>query len=427
MAVTEQEIVLRWIASSVASRFVAASMERLAAWNMDMLARLSILEGAAGVSPGTWLRRKERGFGSALDHFGPKLAAAWTATTNQGVYDKAVATAARSLRGSHGVDAYDVVQDLVAGSSSSSGPARNRIFYAVGKALRKDRDALSSGSVTPGHRRVLGTIDNWVTRAARDVYKTKHVKHEVPFAPQSGPGSWDPTKTRGQPELDDEERTNLLLLALQSPGGPGREVRRLVDQEIDRAFPRASRPIVRMFLQKIAEPKYRSPQQMRRMVSRFNPSKWFVQALGLVRKEIMKELGATPQQVTNALGGNARKVFKFMRERVGRNRRVRSIIEELADEIELLEPGVSRVAKGRRSELTEEQTPKMPHRVLRRWLEEKEREANLTSDNALAGLEENFEKDEYKSWDELVSLHGEHSRGPSPLRVASAWMEDRAR
>jgi len=83
---------------------------------------------------------------------------------------------------------------------------------------------------------------------------------------------------------------------------------------------------------------------------------------------------------------------------------------------------VSRVARGHRSELEEEQRPKMPHRVVRRWLEEKEREANLTSDNALASLGDLFEKDEHKEWDDETGPHTVYNRGPSPLRVASAWL-----
>jgi hypothetical protein len=422
MSVTEQEIVLRWLASSVASRFLAASMGRTAAWNMDMFARLSILEGAAGVSPGTWLREKSRGFASALDHFGPKLAASWTTTSDQGVYDKAISAAARSLRGTHSVDAYDLVQDLISGSAKSSGPANSRLFYAVGNALRKNENALTGGDLTPGNRLILGTIVRWVTRAARDVYKARHVKHEVPYGKMPGQErGFDPLRTQGAPELDDEERTNLLLLALQSPGGPGNEVRRIIDKEIDRSFTRTNRPIVRAFLEKISQPKYRSPQQMKRLVGRFVPAKWFTQAYNLVRKEMMQELNLSPQQITNALGGNASKVFKFMGERVGRNARIRKILEELAEEIELLEPGISRVAED------EEAKPDLVHAVMRKWLEDKEREANLSSGNAFAGLDESFEMNEHKEWGEETGPFAEYRRGPSPLKVAAAWMEARSR
>lgn len=419
MPAGDREIALRWVASKVASRFLAAAMKHLAAWDMDMLARLSILEGAAGVPPGTWLRQKSRGFGSALDHFGPKLSAAWTTSRSQGVYDRAVAAATRMLSRSSGADPMDLVQDMVSGSTSSTGSARHRLFYSVGNALRKDESGLTSGDVTPNHRYVTGAIDRWVKRAALDVLDlARERRQQAPMKTWRAPGAGG--------GLNDTQRANLLLLALQRPGGPGNEVRRIIDQEIDRAFPPASRPIVRTFLQKIGEPKYHSPQEMKRLVSRFDPRKWFVQAVNLVRKEIMDELGLTPQQVTRALGGQAAHVFKFMRERVGKNPRVRKIIEELADEIELTEPGMAHTAEKRGQ-------PKLEHAVLRRWLEKKEREANLTSGNAFAGtadegdIEEGFEPNEYAQWGDAVTPYAHYSRGPSPLRVASAWMEARRR
>jgi hypothetical protein len=428
MPATEREIVLRRIASSVAARYLRGSMVHVAAWNMDMLARLSVLEGAAGVSPGTWLRHKSRGFGMALDHFGPRLAASWTSGTNQGVYDKALATATRVLRNVSGTDAYDLVQNMVAASANPSGPARDRVFYSVGAALRKHENDLSTGDITPRDRKVLGTLDHWVTNQARDVIKSVKEKRTRNFGPQSVSEGYDPLRTRGTAELDDEERANLLLLALQSPGGPGNEVRRIIDREIDRAFSAAQRPIVRAFLSKLGNPKYRSPSQMKKMVTRFSPQKWFTQAYNLIRKEIMDELGVTAQQITNALGGGAKKVFEFMRRRVGQNSRVKRIVEELADEIELYEPVVSRIAKEDEdveSQLEEEQRPTMPHAVVRRWMEEKEKEGNLSSGNAFASLEDGWEKDEIKEWDEQAGPHVQFNRGPSPLRVAAKWAEAR--
>jgi len=425
MPTTEREIVLRWIASAVAGRFLAASVGKVAAWNMDMLARLSVLEGAAGVSPGTWLRKKAAGFGAALDYFGPKLPAAWTTTQDQGLYNKALATATRALRSAQGTDATDLVQDMVSGSNTSSGPARTRVFYSVGAALRKYETDLIAGQMTPDHRRVKGVIDKWVTRAALDVLLSqKEQRHH-----QVRPDARSPLQTHSVKELDDDERSNLMLLALQSPGGPGAEVRRIIDHEIDRAFTKADRAIVRAFLEKIAQPKYRSTAEMKRLVSRFNPAKWFTQAYGLVRRDIMDELGVSAQQLTNALGGNAKNVFRFMREKVGKNSRVQKIILELADQIEILEPGVSRMAQ---ASPEKDEEPKMRHSVLRRWLENKEREANLSSGNAFAthhegpddhGVQDQFEMNEHMDWSTQVGPHTQHGRGPSPLRVASAWME----
>lgn len=340
----------------VVVRYLTARL-LLAAWSMDQLARLSLLEGAAGVPPGTWLRQKSRGFGAALDHFGPNLAGGWTAPTDQGVYDKALAVASRVLRDVARVDANDLLQDLVIGSARSGGPARHRLFYSVGSALRKYENDLGQGAITPHDRRIKGTIDRWVTRAARDVLRTQ--KKEEP----SGT-ILDQVSAK---MLDDDTRTNLLILAFQSPGGSGLEMRRQIDRLIDVSFPSGERPIVRMFLQKLGEPRYRSMSEVRRLVSNFDPAKWFVHVYNIIRKELMTELDVSSQRLTNVLGPHAKKVFRFMRERVARDPKVQRIVEELANEIEILEPGVSRIGKKK---------PK-----------DKEREATLVSDTAFASEE----------------------------------------
>jgi hypothetical protein len=388
--------------------YFRGAVEKIAAWSMDQFARLSILEGAAGVDPGHWLRQKERGFGSALDHFGPKLAGAWTASTDQGVYDKAVAAATRMLQGVTGTDGADLVQDLVSGSASAGGAARNRMFYAVGTALRKYENDLGQGAITPNHRLIMGTIEHWVRRAARDVLHSWGERRQESFDVEEG-------HAHRAPELDAEKRGNLLLLALQSPGGPGIEVRRILDNLIDSAFSTADRPLVRAFLEKISQPKYRSQAEMKKIVTHFTPAKWFTQAYQHVRKELMDEFGVSAQRLTNALGGNAKNVFRFMSEKVGRDPKIQRIVEEIADEIELLEPGIARIAKSR-SEIVE------------KWLErqrDREREGNLDSGSALGGLEQDFEKDDMYDWQHVVTPYANYARGPVVLRVATAWLSAR--
>jgi len=391
----------------VALRYLRAAVRRkVGAFTMDMLARLSVLEGAAGKAPGTWLRLKERGFGHALDHFGPKLAASWTAATDQGVYDRALAVASRTLRNVSGMDADELVQEMTTHSGTSAGPDRKRLFHSVGKALRRYENDLGQGAITPDHSRVKGTIDRWVTNAARDVIGSWRERHIRTFGP-STPGGYDPTRTVGRGGLDAEKRQNLLLLALQSPGGPGTKLRLVIDHLIRRNFPKSEVPIVRMFLNKIAEPKYRSADQMRQMVQRFDPNAWFTQAYSRVRREMMDELGVSAQRLTNVLGGNARNVFHFMATKVGTHPTVRRLINNLAEEIELLEPAASRIAVEREED-------------------DDSREAEVSSDPTLASvravLEQWFEKDEYDGWDRQVGPHPQHGRGPVPLRVARAWM-----
>lgn len=396
-------VALRYLRGALSVRL--ATTVRLAAWNMDMFARLSILEGAAGLTPGTWLAKKERGFGDALAHFGPGLAASWTSPTDQGVFDKAVKVADRMLTDVSGMDGDELVQELVVGSNSPAAPRRSRLFYSVGEALKRYENDLGAGVVTPNHARVKGTIDHWVRRSARDVIRSWSQKHVQPLSRMelNDPGGAHVAPVHDQGALSGDQRDNLVLLALQSPGGPGNEIRRTIDHLVERSFTPTERAVVRMFLEKIADPKYRSPEQMKQLVNKFDPDKWFTQAFNLVRRDILEETKMSAQQLTNILGGNATKVFKFMHNVVGKDPKVQSIIAQLADEIELLEPGMAqRVGRKseKNSELTVRQTPVSPHSALRDW----------------------YEKDQFSEWSDQTTPHTQFSKGPMPARVASLWL-----
>jgi len=423
MSLADQENMAQQVARQVASRFLLESVSRIAGFSMDMFARLSILEGAAGVRPGMWLNSNAAGFGDALEHFGPNLASAWTTTTNQGVYDKALSAASRVLSGSSQTDAGDLVQDMIVNSTRASGPDRTRVFYTVGKKLGSFKNQLGKGDITPRDSKVLGTIERWVRQAALTEIKTLRSRSTQSFAPGTEQG-YDPTRSQGAGVLDEDKRQLLMLLALQSPGGPGVEVRRIVDRLIDQRWPRQERAVVKGFLEKISQPKYRSPAQMRQMVKKFTPARWFTQTVNLVRKELMSEMGVSSQYLTNVLGPKGRNVFKFFREKVGTDSSVKRIISDLAEEIELLEPGAARVGTERRSELTEEQTPLDPHEAMLEWLRQienrkgdgGEKEGARHEDADL--LHDIFEKDEFMDWDAGTGPHAQYNRGPVELRVA---------
>jgi len=418
MPLSDHEKTLFELVGTVASRYLYATViDKVAVFNMDMFARLSILEGAAGVTPGTWLRHGARGFGAALEHFGPQLATAWTSARDEGVYNKALTTARRYLSSIAGPDAADLIQDMTINSSRAGGADRTKLFYTIGKKLRTYQHDLGNGRIKPRDSKVLGSIDRWVAQAALDELKSWRTRTHEPLVPGLGPGA-GVAPTRG---IDSDTRDRLLLLALQSPGGPGVEVRRIIDQMIDQHFPQRDRQIVRVFLQKIGEPKYRSAEQMRRTVERFVPERWFSQTLTVVRNEMMRDMNVSPQQLTNALGGKARKVFAFMRDKVGKDSRVQKIIQDLAQEIELLEPAVPRVAK--QSELTEEQIPEQPYTKMIEWMrgeqeEDEEKEGSREEDE----LRDIFEKDEYMDWDAQVGPHAVFNRGPIILRVAKRFL-----
>jgi hypothetical protein len=392
--------------NAVASRYIQAALVRQAAWNMDMLARMSVLEGAAGVSPGKWIAQRERGFASALEHFGPNLAAGWTTAGDRGLYDQAVGVANHALRNTASMDGEELVQELIMHSTSSAGPKRQKVFYSIGDSMRAHERDLSDGKITPEHPHVRGRLNKWVENAARDIltsWREKNVR-----SVNSQPGAHGPTPST-QP-ISGEERDNLLLLALQSPGGSGSELRRIIDALIDRSFSATERPIVRLFLEKIAHPKYRSPAAMREMVKRFEVEKWFTQAFNLVRREIMEATGISPQRLTNILGSDAAKVFHFMTHVVGADSRVKSVLSELAEDIELLEPsaGHRMASKGRDA--------------LRELLSGLDIEASFPEQTAAL----DFEMNQFRDWNQQALPSAQFSRGPVELRVASRWLQARS-
>jgi hypothetical protein len=392
--------------NAVARIYLRAMLVRQAAWNMDMLARLSVLEGAAGVPPGKWIASRERGFAAANDHFGPNLAVAWTSASDRGLYDHAVSVANHALRNSASMDGDELVQELITYSTSSSGPKRQKVFYSIGENLRAHDRELSDGKITPESPLVRGRLVHWVENAARDILRSKSEKTTHPFS--SRPGAPEVSTTHA---LTHDEKDNLLLLALQSPGGSGSELRRTIDALIDHHFTATERPIVRLFLEKISHPKYRSPETMREMVVKFDANKWFTQAYNLVRREIMESTGISPQRLTNILGSDAAKVFHFMTNVVGKDSRVRSVLEELSEEIEMLEPGAGhRMASKVTEEFREllgddviDLMPREPHSVVRDY----------------------FEKDQFDNWNQQTQPSTQFSRGPAELRVASRWLRAR--
>lgn len=394
--------------NAVATRYIRAVCVRQAAWNMDMLARLSVLEGAAGVTPGKWIAQRERGFASALEHFGPNLAAAWTSATDRGLYDQAVSVANHALRDTASMDGEELVQELITHSTSAAGPKRQRVFYSIGEILRSHEADLLSGKIIPQSPLVRGNISRWVENAARDVLTSWREKNVRPFSSQ--PGATGPHPATHS--ISDDERDNLLLLALQSPGGSGSELRRIIDALIDRSFTQTERPIVRLFLEKIAHPKYRSPAAMKELVKQFKIDKWFTQAFNLVRREIMTETGITPQRLTNILGSDAAKVFRFMTDVVGKDTRVKAVLTELAEDIELLEPGSGqRVASDQGRALLMALLGDLA--------------ASVEPIAPPSSLREFFEKDQFGDWSQQAQPSTQFSRGPAELRVASRWLQAR--
>ena len=125
--------------SNLAARVAARHV--LAAFSMDSLARLSFLEGVAGVAPGSWLRQKSRGFQAAENwaaeqdgHLHPN----WTTNRNTGMYDAAAKAVTSVLRSVSGIDPEDIAQEIISESMLPGGRKNRRAFYSAGEAIGSD-------------------------------------------------------------------------------------------------------------------------------------------------------------------------------------------------------------------------------------------------------------------------------------------------
>ena len=115
---------------------VASTWLKLA-FSMDEYARLSMLEGFAAQSPGTWVNKGRRGYGIAQDSF-PGMHPNWTTPRDTGVYRGALKAVEKVLRGAGvtGTGAEEVLQELNMNAGTPSGPSYRRIFYTVGESNR---------------------------------------------------------------------------------------------------------------------------------------------------------------------------------------------------------------------------------------------------------------------------------------------------
>lgn len=116
------------LAADLTSRIAASIADQ---W-FDKVLRVSILEGAAGVRPGTWSRDSTGGFDRALAHFNIPRNSPW-AVRDSGTYG-ALVRSAKSFLGRSGLidSAEDLVQSVIAGETL---PAPGGEPYAVGQQV----------------------------------------------------------------------------------------------------------------------------------------------------------------------------------------------------------------------------------------------------------------------------------------------------
>lgn len=131
----------------LASRWLQASMES----DMDMLMRIQVLEGAAGVPVGSWMKLQRKGMQLAQQHFeGKPVDPSWFALgTNTGMYAlvyRAVQKGIDVAKYRH-VDPLDMINSGLMGIGANiDGDEIKRPCYAAGL---KASSGIQSGSETP--------------------------------------------------------------------------------------------------------------------------------------------------------------------------------------------------------------------------------------------------------------------------------------
>jgi hypothetical protein len=157
----------------VAYRWVRGTSQN----EMDLMYRLSMLEGVAGVREGSWSDDPGQGISKALDTFSQdEVDPAWLSKSNQGVYTTLLRHATSMMRRSGVVDVAersptDVLGDLYFGFGPT-GSRIDRLFPQIGAKLE---DGIRSGDVSP--RDATGKakkyVGNKVLNEIRDYKRSK--------------------------------------------------------------------------------------------------------------------------------------------------------------------------------------------------------------------------------------------------------------
>lgn len=124
----------------LSSTYINAAATRVANVAMDIIVRLAILEGAAGVVPGQWQRGTPMQLAktlSGIPQVFPDIHPSWVSTRDMGIYS-AIITTARGILGTE--EAEELAMDIVTGATRGSGVVGGQL-YDVGQKLRNHIEA----------------------------------------------------------------------------------------------------------------------------------------------------------------------------------------------------------------------------------------------------------------------------------------------
>ena len=143
--------------------------------SLDLLARVSVLEGIAGVKPGAWMRNvvpeKE-----IVEVFGPRVKATWLSPRDSGLVT-AVRRSLEPLLRNTTTTADDILQPAIVGLGASGELSRLPLFHGVGKAPGFTVEKVRSGALVP--RDVLPVARAYARRRAIDVLRAQARRPQV--------------------------------------------------------------------------------------------------------------------------------------------------------------------------------------------------------------------------------------------------------
>lgn len=294
---------------------------------MDLLARLSFLEGVAtsqgeSIKPGQWMMKGRRGFKEAQKVF-PNLHPEWGATQNSGFFQAAIqglkakglipddATATR-LYGST-IDA--IVSDFMQGVNPVTGGRVKPVFYEVGLTLLSpsEIEGLAEGALRPTASGIRGAIAKKFYARGLDIFRAH--KRKVQQRKRVPPTvSWGTS-----PELEGDGAlvSNALFAELRKRSSPiADRIRETLKQMVHKGMKGEAAESFAVFLDTI-----KGHAQLPTSGGKVLPGGW--------AKEVAKATGKNE----NAVRNNVNRALKWL-EKNGRKSSLFPRLKKLVDRIE---------------------------------------------------------------------------------------------
>lgn len=332
------------LARKVASRYFSA------AFNMDAFARASFLEGVAGVTPGSWIKKKERGFMDAQEWAssqGGLLNPLWTTTRDIGFYNYLVQALKSFLSRVPGIDAEDIAQEVILESSQPTGASRRKVYYSAGQTIGKDpgkRARFLEGKLTPAD--VKGLAAASAKNVAMD--EMKRLQNRMLVLDNSRDEDSQRPESAVTFDIDDPNvRENALLHLLGNPDevAGGGKLRSIIFSSIDREFSNAPtvKKVFRAFFEELFSGKADSSIPQSESDMKKNPDGAYRSVMRSMSGLLARKLDMNHGQVSRTLGDSAANVSKFLEEKIATNPQVKAIIQNYLDEMRYTEQAIHRV------------------------------------------------------------------------------------